>query len=241
MKVSIITASYNCGKYLKACISSVQAQKYDNYEHVILNDCSTDNSAKILRKYAKKDSHIKVITPKKRLKCGSAYAELCNHISGDIVGVLDSDDALAAKAIKTLVGLYTKNPDIGYIWTQFWLCDQRLNKLRKGFSSCPPNGLLEAGMRGKHCFSHWRTFRRNILEKGPIFKKGLKSAVDKYMGYAMEELAPGAFTPHVLYKYRQRVGGLSYTGRKNWKRMKVEFSKKREDKSICVFPIRKVK
>ena len=169
--ISIITSSYNCGNYLKFCISSVQAQKYDDYEHVILNDCSTDNSAKILRKAAARDDHIKIISPKKRLKCGSAYAELCNHISGDIVGVLDADDALSAKAIKTLVDLYTRNPDIGYIWTQFWLCDQRLKKIRKGFSSCPPGGLslLEAGNRGKHCFSHWRTFRRNVLDRGSIF------------------------------------------------------------------------
>jgi len=239
MKISIITGSYNCGKYLKTCIKSVRSQKYDDYEHVILNDKSTDNTAKLLNKWSKSDPRLKIVNPTKRLKCGGSYQELCNHISGDIVGVLDADDALVAKAMVTLASLYDRHPEVGYIWTQFWLCDSNLKKLRKGFSSYPPGSLLEAGQKGKHCFSHWRTFRRSVLEKGPIFKP-LTSAVDKYMGYSLEELAVGGFTSAVLYKYRQRVGGLSYTGRKNWKLMKKSFHKKREEDGIKTFPIIKL-
>lgn len=241
MRVSVITANYNCGKYLKECIASVRSQKYRDYEHLILNDCSRDGSDKILRRAANRDNHLKVINVGKRLYCGSAYLELCKHVTGDIVGVLDADDALASKAIKNLVSLYHNNPSVGYIWTQFWLCDANLKKIKKGFSSHPgAQSLLEAGRRGRHCFSHWRTFRRSVLERGDIFPAGLKSAVDKYMGYALEELAVGGFTKQVLYKYRQRAGGLSYTGRKNWKKMKITFFEKRANERTTVFPVKQL-
>jgi len=60
------------------------------------------------------------------------------------------------------------------------------------------------------------------------------------MGYALEELGSGGFVNIPMYKYRQRVGGLSYTGRKNWKIMKREFSEKRKLENIVAYPIRKL-
>jgi len=135
--ISLITASYNCGKFLPACIKSVRSQKFNDYEHLILNDHSTDNTRKILKKAVGSDRHIRVINPPKRLKCGAAYHLLSKEARGDIVCVLDADDALASKAIIQLVKLYAKYPEIDYIWTQFWLCDKNLRKLKRGFSHSP--------------------------------------------------------------------------------------------------------
>lgn len=236
MKVSIITANYNCGKYLPDCIKSVRSQDYKNIEHIILDDRSKDNSKEVLRKLS--SNKTKCIFSDVRLKCGSAYQRLSHEVDGDIVCVLDADDIIVKGAVSTLVKLYESYPGIEYIWTQFWLCDSKLNKIRRGFSSHPGNdSLLSAGLKGRHCYSHWRTFRRSILEKGEIFPSGLKSAVDKYMGYSLEELGIGGFSNIALYKYRQRVGGLSFTGRKNWAKMKEQFVKKRSEQSIKPFPI----
>jgi len=240
--MSLVTASFNCDKYLGDCIKSVRSQGFGDYEHLILDDCSTDNTHKVLKKFSKNDPHIRVINTDVRLRCGAAYRKLSIEAQGDIICVLDSDDALASNAIKKLLELYDKNPDVDYIWTQFWLCDRALKKLKKGFSSHPgARTLLEAGIEGQHCFSHWRTFRRKLLEKGPVFPEKLKSAVDKYMGYALEELGNGGFVNIPMYKYRQRVGGLSFTGRKNWKIMKKQFADKRREKNTYVYPIRKIK
>lgn len=238
--MTIITASYNCGRYLDTCINSVRKQSFIDYEHLILDDHSTDKTRRILKKHSK-DPHVRILNPPKRLKCGSAYNYLSKNVKGDIVGVLDADDALTSKSIIQLIRLYDKYPDVDYIWTQFWLCDAQLRKIKRGFSSFPKKmGLLEAGIRGKHCFSHWRTFRKRILDKGDIFPIGLKSAVDKYMGYSMEEKGIGGFIDIPMYKYRQRVGGLSYTGRKNWKIMKKQFSERRVEGIAKAYPIKKL-
>lgn len=238
MKVSIITATYNCGKYLMDCINSVRQQTYPYFEHVILNDRSTDGTRALLDKESAKDSRLKIISSHIRMKCGSAYKSLSHSVGGDIVIVLDADDALCASSVKSIVSAYEKYPSVDYVWTQFWLCDQRLRKLRKGFS-CPPvrASLLESGLSGKHCFSHARTFRAKLLTRGEIFPEGITAAVDKHMGYSLEELGYGGFLNIPLYKYRQRIGGLSFTGRKIWKKMLIEFSEKRKANNITPYKI----
>jgi glycosyltransferase involved in cell wall biosynthesis len=241
LKVSIITANFNCGPYIKTCIESVQKQNFDDYEHIILDDLSTDKSSRIMRKLAEKDPHITIFKPKKRLHCGSAYFRLSHMAQGDIIGVLDADDALCGKAMIRLIKLYDKYPDVSYIWSQFWFCDPRLGKIREGVSMHPGNrSLLESGLLGKHCFSHWRTFRRSILRNGEVFTKGIKTAVDKWMGYSLEELGVGGFTKEVLYKYRQRLGGLSFTGKRSWRKAKEHFTNKRIEQNIIPFPIKKL-
>lgn len=251
-QISIITACRCCQSYLGECLESVREQGFDDYEHVIIDDCSTDKSYKILRRQAKNDSHIKLFKAKKRLRCGSAYAYVADKAKGDIFAVLDSDDALAGNAIKNILSLYKRNPEVKYIWTQHWMCDDRLRKIKKngktrmGVSRHPgKQSMLDAGHKKKHCFSHWRTFKRELWEKSKekgdiLFKEGLKSAVDKYLAYALEELGVGGFADWPMYKYRQRLGGLSFTGRRNWERMKRKFSVKREEQNITALPIKKL-
>lgn len=61
MKVSIITPVYNSGKFIKDTISSVLNQTYTNWEMILVDDCSTDNSKKIINEYVEKDSRFKYI------------------------------------------------------------------------------------------------------------------------------------------------------------------------------------
>jgi len=63
--VSVLTPVYNGAKYLSECIQSVLAQTYNNWEHVIVNNCSTDRSLEIAQNFAAKDRRIRVINNKK--------------------------------------------------------------------------------------------------------------------------------------------------------------------------------
>ncbi len=239
MKVSIITANRDCANHLPGCVESVSIQNYSNLEHLIMDDCSYDNSPRVLRRLARRYPQLKVFATRKRMRCGTAYATISKKATGDIVCVLDSDDALAPDAVSTIVDLYEKYPDVGYIYTQHTRCNHNLRKNKKGCSRHPGKGsLLDAGSEGKHCFSHWRTVRRSVMEKGEIFQEGLKSAVDKYMGYALEELTVGGFADVPLYFYRQRITCLTTTyGRRNWLRMKRKMRLKRSEQKTKVYPI----
>ncbi len=50
-KISIVTPSYNQGQFIEDCIQSIMAQNYPNFEHIIIDACSTDNTIEIMKKY----------------------------------------------------------------------------------------------------------------------------------------------------------------------------------------------
>lgn len=89
--VSIITPVYNAERFVSQTIDSVLAQTYSNWEMIIINDGSKDNSAQIIEEYQKKDSRIKFFTQK---NAGSAAARNngIRRAEGQYIALLDADD-----------------------------------------------------------------------------------------------------------------------------------------------------
>lgn len=236
MKFSILTATYRTEKYIKEAIDSVLKQTYADWEMIILNDCSDDKSHEIAQECAVGNDKIRVYKNEKRMHCADTYQKLLELSTGDICGVLDGDDTLVPNAIERIVGLYEKYPRLGFIYTQSWWCTGELVPKRKGLSRLPERGqLLFMGMRQKHCYSHWRTFRTALREKRkPLFEKGLKCSVDKSLGYVLEELAPGGFLDECLYNYRYHRENMSHktAQRPVWKEVVQRAIKRRRDRNI---------
>lgn len=238
MKISILCACYNCDKYIAHCIDSVINQTYNNWEMLILDDQSNDRSFNIIKSYSEKDNRIKIIKHNRRLHCGGAYNILSGYATGEISAVLDADDCLVKSAMQHLVNAY-KTTNADFIWTQFKICDAKMNPIGKGFCKLPDEGksLLDS----RHAFSHWRTFKTELNQRGLIFNPKFKSAVDKWMGYTLEEIGQGYFFDKILYLYRRRTGGLSYTGRKNWAKIRKHFLNKRKKDGCTPIPIKLIK
>ena len=114
MKFSFITCTYNRSELLEKNINSVLNQKFENYEHFIVDDGSTDNTEKIIRKY----NHIKYIRLKRNYgQPGAMFnSKVLNKISGDYVVLLDSDDYLINGAKKEINKVINKNNDKN-IWS----------------------------------------------------------------------------------------------------------------------------
>lgn len=91
-KVSIITPSYNCEKYVGQAIESVQNQTYINWELLITDDCSTDRSREVITKYAESDSRIKLFCLDVNSGAGVARNNSIEKAHGRFIAFLDSDD-----------------------------------------------------------------------------------------------------------------------------------------------------
>lgn len=113
-KLSIIVPVYNSGKYLEKCIDSILKQTFTDFELIIVNDGSTDNSASLIAKASKKDKRIKVITNNKPSgNPGSPRNQALEIAKGAYVGFVDSDDWIEADYYETLVSsAINKNADI---------------------------------------------------------------------------------------------------------------------------------
>src|SRR6056297_422507 len=92
MKLSLIIPNYNNEEYLRECLDSVINQTYRPYEVIIVDDCSTDNSRKIIKEYEKKYDFIKSIFNKENLWVAETRDIGIRNAEGDYVTTLDSDD-----------------------------------------------------------------------------------------------------------------------------------------------------
>lgn len=90
--VSIITPNYNCAAYIAETIESVLAQTYPNWELLIQDDCSTDDSMQIARKYAEADHRIKIQMNEKNSGAAVTRNNAILRSQGEFLAFLDSDD-----------------------------------------------------------------------------------------------------------------------------------------------------
>jgi len=101
IKFSVIVPAYNVEKYVERSIKSVLEQTYQNFELIIVDDGSVDNTADVCQKYADKDSRIKVIRQKNAGQLAARFTAIKNS-TGDYYVFSDSDDYLERDALETI-------------------------------------------------------------------------------------------------------------------------------------------
>ena len=108
-KVSIITPAYNAAKYLEETVKSVQSQTYTDWEMIIVDDCSTDNTLVLATKLAGEDNRIKVL--QKTVNSGVALTRntALEAAKGDYIAFLDADDLWLPDKLKKQVEFMDAN------------------------------------------------------------------------------------------------------------------------------------
>ena len=102
IKISIILPVYNAEKYLHKCIDSILKQDIKAIEIIAINDCSTDNSLEILKKYNKKYPTLKIINHKTNMGAGAARNNALKEATGKYITFIDSDDWFGDKYLESL-------------------------------------------------------------------------------------------------------------------------------------------
>ena len=123
---SILIANYNNGQYLQECIDSILCQTFTDWEVVIVDDCSTDNSRDIYQRYAD-DGRFRVFFNDINRGCGYTKRRCAAEARGDICGFLDPDDVLLPEAIEQMVKVHEAHPDVSIVYSRCYLCDTEMN------------------------------------------------------------------------------------------------------------------
>ncbi|MCU7940171.1 MAG: glycosyltransferase, partial [gamma proteobacterium symbiont of Bathyaustriella thionipta] len=101
--VSIITPMYNSNKTIRQMMDSVLAQTYDNWELIIADDLSTDQSVKLVEEYVKKDPRIKLLRTKINTGTAESRNRSISEAKGDYIAFLDSDDTWSSEKLSLQV------------------------------------------------------------------------------------------------------------------------------------------
>ena len=116
--VSIITPTYNSEKYITETIESIQAQTYTNWELLITDDCSTDQTIDIIKSYQKNDNRIRLFLLDKNQGAGVARNNSIKEANGRYIAFCDSDDLWMPEKLEIQIG-FIKNHKLLFSFTDY--------------------------------------------------------------------------------------------------------------------------
>ena len=199
---SVLIANYNNGRYLQEAIDSVLAQTYTNWEIVLVDDGSTDNSFEIYEKY-KDDSRFHIYYNTVNKGCGYTKRRCVEQAKGELCGFLDPDDKLMPEALSVMAGAHDSHPECSLIYSTLYLWDD----LTDNKSILDVVGPMTEGedflVSTQKIVSHFAVFKRTYYEKTDGIDKALLSGVDFDLYVKLEETGTMLFVNEPLYYYRQ--------------------------------------
>ena len=115
--ISVVLPTYNGAKYISQAIESILNQTFKDFELVIVNDASTDNTLNIISGYAEKDERIKVITNAVNSKLPKSLNIGFSNCKGDYFTWTSDDNILHPDVFEKLVYVLENNSDVGFVFS----------------------------------------------------------------------------------------------------------------------------
>lgn len=143
--VSIIMPAYNCEDFIGTTLDSVLNQTYKNWEVIVIDDCSSDNTVTVVQEYTKIDSRIKYYKLQKNSGAAVARNKAVDFAKGKYMAFLDSDDIWFPEKLTKQVG-FMKNNRYSFTCTSYTKIDEEgnyLNRTIKAQNVRDYNGLLK--------------------------------------------------------------------------------------------------
>ncbi len=134
--VSIIMPAFNCGEFIGITLDSVINQSYKNWEVIIVDDCSTDNTANIVQEYIKKDIRIKYHKLEKNSGAAVARNKAIDLATGKYMAFLDSDDVWFPEKLAKQIDFMEEN-DYGFTCTSYTKIDEKGEYLNRTIVTQP--------------------------------------------------------------------------------------------------------
>ncbi|WP_236974820.1 glycosyltransferase family 2 protein [Membranihabitans maritimus] len=196
--ISVILPVYNGEKYLKDAIDSILYQTYNDFELIVVNDCSTDNTSTILATYS--DPRLRIITNSENLKISKSLNKGIKIAKGEYIARMDADDVSHLKRFEKQIKCFKENPNFGVIGTAHKLIghskgtkyrpkNPEENKLRLLFHTC--------------CTHPSVMVRKDILEKYSIhYSPEYVPAEDYHLFYTLSKHTEIFNIDEVLLDYR---------------------------------------
>lgn len=205
---SVLVANYNNGAYIKETIDSVMAQDYTNWEIVIVDDASTDDSSKIYAEYAS-DSRIRVYINKENKGVTYTKWRCLEEAHGEICGFLDADDTILPHTLSLMVKTHQSDEDISIVSSRYYICDENMNITGESGYLRIPEG--ESYLTYMH-YEPWPfiSFKMNKYKQTKGLNRFNKIGDDQELCLLLEEVGKWHVLDDITYKYRMKADSLGH-------------------------------
>ena len=206
--VSIIVPVYNAERFLEETINTVLDQTYTNWELILVNDCSTDNSLKIINKYVKKDKRIKLHNNETNSRAAISRNNGIADSNGRYLCFLDADDKWDKEKLEKQIK-FMKGQDCAFSFTSYEFADE--NGIPNGKKVHVPSKIsYKQSLKNTTIWTSTVMFDMNILSKDDIYMPNVPRGQDTATWWKVLKKIDYAYgLDDVLSFYRRSEGTLS--------------------------------
>ena len=207
-KIDILMATYNGEKYLAEQIDSIICQTYKNWNLLIRDDGSSDNTFKILKEYEKKDDRIKIIKDKKgNLGIAKNFEELLKISSSELIMFSDQDDVWKKDKIKIMLK-YVGNSDL--IISDAIVTNEKLKCISESLFCLvkSKNGIIKNVIKNTY-YGCCMLFKRKILEEVLPIPNNKEIGHDLWIGLISEKYYKVKFIDEKLIYFRRHSNNVT--------------------------------
>ncbi len=205
--VSIITPLYNAEKFIAETISSIQKQSYSNWEHIIVDDASQDNSVSIAENFASKDPRIHIIKQTNNTGPASCRNHATKVAKGTYIAFIDSDDLWDSQKLKEQLQFMMSNKCL-VSYTSYLQIDEKGQTLNKRITALP---YLSYRKQHRNNYIGNLTGMYNTKVLGKIFAPNIRKRQDwaVWLEAIKRSKKPALGMQKDLAYYRVRKGSMS--------------------------------
>ncbi len=217
IKVSVLLPVYNGGAALGQAIKSILKQDLTEFELLIIDDCSTDNSATIIRQYVKQDSRIKPVFHEVNIGLAQTLNEGLNLATSDYVARMDQDDESLPNRLSVQLNYMSNHPESVVVGSFIYHMGAKQEFDRLVELPIEAQQIKETLVK-YNCMYHPSVMMRRgkVLELGG-YRREFKNAEDYDLWLRVSKLYPLANIPEPLLRYRFSVTGMTLS--RKWEQL----------------------
>ncbi|MGD1704830.1 glycosyltransferase family 2 protein [Dapis sp. BLCC M229] len=218
-KVTICLPTYNSGEFLTQAIDSILEQTFTDFELIISDDSSTDNTPEVIRSYLEKDSRIKYLQNSKNLGLFPNWNRCLESASGEYITVFAQDDVMLPKNLEQKVKILDKYQNVGLVISSIMVVDDENNYLNWDWANYSEDKFVNGeewvrknlGKANPICCP-FVLIRREVLEKvGGKFNDNYAFAADLELWLRIALVADLYFLKEILGYYRWHEGNKTHS------------------------------
>jgi glycosyltransferase involved in cell wall biosynthesis len=207
--ISVLLPVYNGGQYLYEAVESTLAQSFSDFELLILNDGSTDNSSRVLQELETRDQRIRVISRENR-GLNRSLNELVLAARGQYLARMDQDDVCMPSRFQRQIEFLESHPD--HVAVGGWIMQMNEVGLPIGIikSPCEHTEIDGANLKGYCSVWHPTAFmRKDAMVAVEGYRDEYDSAADLDLWLRLAEIGKIANVPEIVLRYRLHAGSTS--------------------------------
>jgi GDP-L-fucose synthase len=201
-KLSVVMPAYNAEKYLSGAIESILNQTFEDFEFIIIDDCSTDSTWEILQEYADKDNRIFCLKNEENLGIAGNLNKCLEFCKGDFIARMDSDDWSYPDRFEKQLKFLESNPEVGIVGGSIEVTDSNLSEIKFIRKYFEDDVKLKQHLFIQSPFAHPCIMFRKEVFKGQFYNKILSPTEDYDIYFRIGKNYKFANLEDVLLKYR---------------------------------------